>query len=164
MMPAVRHREFYTGVFVLALSIGFLLWASTYTGEAGAVPKLVAWLAIALALIDVVSQFETPFGRWVRRIVTADRIIAWKMEGDEDASLKRVLLSIGWLLAYLCALFFVGFLIATPLYILLYMRLHGGRSIRDGVLASVGITLVLWVTFVWLFKYPLYEGIVFGAV
>jgi hypothetical protein len=164
MTFAIRPREFCTGVFVLASSIGFLIWASTYPGEAGAVPRLVAWLAIALATVDVVSQFETPFGLWVRRIVTADRIIEWKMEGEEEASLTRLLLSVGWLLAYLGALFLVGFLIATPAYILLYMTIHGGRSLRDGALAAVAITLVLWLTFVWLFKYPLYEGILLGAV
>jgi len=163
MTFAVRQREFWAAILVLALSVGYLLWAKTYPPAAGAVPVLVAWATIVLSIIDAVSQFETPLGRWVRRLVTAERIVEWKMEGDEDAALTRILLSVVWLAAYLAGLFLIGFIIATPIYILLYMRIHGGRSLRDSALAAVAITLAIWLTFVVLFRYPLYPGVLFGG-
>ncbi len=163
MTLPVRQREFWAAMFVLALSIGFLLWARTYPALAGGMPVLVAWGTIVLALIDVASQFETPFGRWLRRLVTADKIVEWKMDGDEDVPVSRIALSIFWVLAYLAALFLVGFIIATPIYILLYMVIHGGRSIRDSALASAATTLTIWLVFVVLFRYPLYPGLLFGG-
>ncbi len=159
----VRQREFWAAMFVLALSIAFLLWARKYPAPAGTMPVLVAWGTILLALVDVASQFETPFGRWLRRLVTADRIVEWKMEGDEDLPVSRIALSVFWVLAYLAALFFVGFIIATPVYIFLYMVIHGGRSIRDSVLAAAATTLTIWLVFVVLFRYPLYPGLLFGG-
>jgi hypothetical protein len=163
MILAVRQREFWSGAVMLALGIGFLLWARTYSGTAGAMPVLVAWGTIVLSLIDIVSQFETPLGRRVRRLVTADKIVEWKMEGDEEAALRRILLSVAWLVGYLVGLFLVGFLIATPVYIFFYMVIHGGRSVRDSALTAAGTTFMIWLTFVVLFKYPLYQGLLFGA-
>ena len=163
MTFAVRQRQFWSAISVLVLSIGFLLWAKTYPDDSGAVPVLVAWGTIVLAIIDVISQFETSFGRWVRRLITADKIVEWKMEGDETASVPRVLLSVAWVGAYLVALFLIGFIIATPIYVLLYMLIHGGRSLRDSALAAAATTLTIWLTFVVLFRYPLYPGVLFGG-
>ena len=163
MTLPVRQREFWAAMFVLALSVTFLLWARTYPAAAGKMPVLVAWGTIVLALVDVASQFETPSGRWLRRLVTADKIIEWKMDGAEDVSVSRIALSVFWLLAYFAALFLVGFIIATPIYIFLYMVIHGGRSIRDSALASAATTLTIWLVFVFLFRYPLYPGVLFGG-
>ncbi len=163
MTFAVRQREFWAAILVLALSGGYLLWAKSYPFTAGAVPVLVAWATIALSIIDAVSQFETPLGRWVRRLVTAEKIVEWKMEGDEDAPLTRILLAVAWVVAYLAALFLIGFMIATPIYVLFYMLIHGGRSLRDSALAAAATTLTIWLTFVVLFRYPLYPGVLFGG-
>jgi hypothetical protein len=86
------------------------------------------------------------------------------MEGEEDVSFAKVILSIGWLAGYVVVLYFVGFLIATPIYVLLYMIFHGGHSIRNSVLVSAGTTLAIWLTFEVLFKYPLYPGVLFGGL
>jgi hypothetical protein len=163
MTFAVRQREFWAAILVLALSVSYLLWAKTYPPAAGAVPVLVAWTTIVLSIVDAVSQFETPLGRWVRRLVTAEKIVEWKMEGDEDAPLTRILLAVAWISGYLTALFLIGFMIATPIYILSYMRIHGGRSLRDSALAAAATTVAIWLTFVLLFRYPLYPGVLFGG-
>ena len=94
---------------------------------------------------------------------TAEKIVEWKMEGDEDAALTRILLAVAWVVAYLAALFLTGFMIATPIYVLLYMLIHGGRSLRDSALAAAATTLTIWLTFVVLFRYPLYPGVLFGG-
>jgi hypothetical protein len=95
--------------------------------------------------------------------VTAERIVEWKLEGEEEAGLGKIMLAIGWVAGYIVLLYFVGFLIATPIYVLFYMIFHGGHSIRDSVLVSVGTTLAIWLTFEVLFKYPLYPGSLFGG-
>jgi hypothetical protein len=148
---------------VLAGAIVVLLWARSYSGQARAMPELVAWATIALTLIDVIIQFDTAPSQWLRRLVTAERIVEWKLEGEEEAGLGKIMLAIGWVAGYIVLLYFVGFLIATPIYVLFYMIFHGGHSIRDSVLVSVGTTLAIWLTFEVLFKYPLYPGSLFGG-
>jgi hypothetical protein len=150
-------------LIVLAASIGFLLWARTYPARSGAMPELVAWATIALTLIDVLIQFETPWSRWLRRLVTAEKIVEWKPEGDEEASVGRIALSIAWVAGYVILLYFIGFLIATPIYMFCYMLIHGGHSLRNSVLLTAGTALTIWLTFEVFFRYPLYPGVLFGG-
>jgi len=163
MTAVVRWRDFAAALLVLAISVGFLLWARSYPPRSGAVPELVAWATIVLTLVDIVIQFETPWGRWLRRLVTAEKIVEWKMEGDEEASVGRIALAIAWVAGYVVLLYFIGFMIATPIYMLLYMIVHGGHTIRNSVLVTAGTALTIWLTFEVFFRYPLYPGVLFGG-
>jgi hypothetical protein len=163
MMAGTRLRDLASALFVLFASVAFLFWARTYSGQSRAMPELVAWATIVLASIEVVIQFDTAPSRWLRRLVSAKRIVEWKMEGEENATLGNVLRAIGWVVGYTVVLYFLGFLIATPIYVLLYMIFHGGHSVRNGVLTAAGTTLAIWLIFAVLFKYPLYPGVLFGG-
>ena len=163
MTAGTRWRNLGTAAFVLFASVVFLFWAQTYSGQSRTMPELVAWVTIVLATIDLIIQFDTAPSRWLRGLVTAKRIVEWKLDGDEDASLGSVLLAVGWIVGYVVLLYFLGFLIATPIYVLLYMIFHGGHSIRNSVLITAGTTLTIWLTFEVLFKYPLYPGVLFGG-
>ena len=163
MSRAIHWPDFGAALAVLAIGIGFLAWAKTYPPEAAAVPVLVAWLTIVLALIDAAARTETALGRALRRVVSAEQVIEWKAEGEREAGGARVAWSIFWVLAYLAAVALAGFLLATPLYIFLYMKLHGRRAALTGVLAALGTTLGVWLTFELAFRYPLYPGMLFGG-
>jgi hypothetical protein len=160
---AVRWRDLSAALVVLAASVGFLLWARTYPPRSGAVPELVAWATIMLTLVDVATQFDTPWGRWLRRLVTAEKIVEWKLDGDEDASAGRVAIAIAWVAGYVVLLYFIGFMIATPIYMFCYMLLHGGHSIRNSLLLTAATALTIWLTFEVFFRYPLYPGVLFGG-
>ncbi len=163
MRPGIHWPDFGAALVVLAIGGVFLAWARTYPAKAAEVPTLVAWLTIVLALIDAAARTETALGRALRRLVNAEQVIEWKAEGDGDASALRVASSILWLLAYLAVVALAGFLLATPLYIFLYVRLHGGHSARAGAVAAIGTTLGVWLVFQLLFRYPLYPGLLFGG-
>lgn len=163
MRRAVHWPDFCAALAVLAIGIGFLAWAQTYPPKAAAVPTLVAWLTIALGLIDVAARTETALGRALRRMVNAQHVIEWKAEGDAQASARRVVSSVFWVLGYLAGVALAGFLAATPLYIFLYVKLHGRRSPHAGAAAAIGTTLGVWLVFQLLFRYPLYPGLLFGG-
>ena len=163
MTSSVKWRELGPALFVLAGSIGFLFWTRAYPGRSSAMPELVAWVTIALSLIDVIIQFDTAPSRTLRRLVTANRIVEWKTEGEEDASFARIVVSIAWVVGYVVLLYFVGFMIATPIYMFFYMLIHGGHSLRNSVLMTAATTLAIWLTFEIAFKYPLYPGVLFGG-
>ena len=163
MIAGAHWKNLSAALLVLFASIVFVFWARTYSGESRTMPELVAWATIVLASIDVLIQFDTAPSRWLRRLVSAKRIVEWKMEGEENATLGSVLWAVGWVAGYTVVLYFFGFLIATPIYVLLYMIFHGGHSVRNSVLTAAGTTLAIWLTFEVLFKYPLYPGVLFGG-
>jgi hypothetical protein len=164
MTGITNWRDFGAALVVLVFAVVFLLWTQTIPARSTAMPTLVAWLAIALALIDVVAQTETAVGRAVRHFVAAEKVIEWKAQGNgEDATWGRVLLSVLWVVAYLAGVYLVGFLLTTPVYVFLYMILHGRKSLRTAGIAAILTTALIWLTFEIAFKYPLYPGILFGG-
>lgn len=163
MTIAARWRDLGTALFVLLGSIAFLLWARTYPHQSRVVPELVAWVTIALAVVDVVIQVDTGPSRRLRQLVSAKRVVEWKMDTGEGAGLVSSLLAAAWVLGYVLLLYLVGFKIATPIYIFLYMLVRGGHSVRNSVLITAATTLAIWLTFEVLFKYPLYPGVLLGG-
>jgi len=163
MRPAIHWPDFGAALAVLAIGIGFLAWASSYPPKAAEVPALVAWLTIVLALVDAAARTETALGRALRRVVSAEQVIEWKTEGDGEAGSRRVAASIFWVLAYLAGVALAGFLLATPAYIFMYMKLHGGRTVLAGALAAIGTTAGVWLIFELAFRYALYPGLLFGG-
>ncbi len=115
------------------------------------------------ALIDAAARTETAPGRALRRLVSAEHVVEWSAEGDREATARRIASALFWIVAYLAGVLAAGFLLATPLYIFLYVKLHGGLSARAGALAAIGTTLGIWIVFQLLFRYPLYPGLLFGG-
>lgn len=163
MRRLVQWPDFAAALVVLALGVGFLAWARTYPSKPAAVPTLVAWIAIVLSLIDALARTETPLGRTLRRFVAAEHLIEWSAEGERAAGTARIAGAIFWVLAYLAAVAAFGFLAATPAYIFLYLKTHGGRALVPSALAAILTTAAVWATFQGLFRYPLYPGLLFGG-
>jgi hypothetical protein len=61
--------------------------------------------------------------------------------------LQRTLVSVGWIAGFFAAIVLVGFLIAVPLFVFLYLKVQG----REGWVFSSVFTLVVWVFFYGLF-------------
>lgn len=163
MKPAILWRELGAALVTLALGAGFLAWAHAYPPKAAAVPKLVAWITIVLAVIDLAANTETRLGRVLRRLTGSENAIEWKVEGEREAGSRRIGSSIFWVLAYLAGVVLAGILPATAAYIFFYMKLHGGRSMLAAASTAVGTTLGVWLAFELLFRYPLYPGLLFGG-
>ena len=86
---------------------------------------------------------------------------AWTLFGTEPASdeardfqlslgqdtLRRTLAASGWIFAFFAAIVLLGFPIAVPLFVFLYLKLQG----REGWGISIAITLGTWAVFYGLF-------------
>jgi hypothetical protein len=161
-MTAVSRRgHLGASLVVLAIGVVFLLWAQIYPRNTGTVPTLVALLTIVLGLFDLAAQSRTALGRAVARFAGRGGSM---VEGKpDDASWQVMLLSILWPLGYVAATILAGFLLVTPLYILCYMWIHGGKSLLSSAVSAAVTTLFIWLTFEVLFRYPLYPGVLFGG-
>jgi hypothetical protein len=62
-------------------------------------------------------------------------------------TLRRTLSAAGWIFAFFAAIVLLGFPIAVPLFVFLYLRLQG----REGWGISIAITLGTWAVFYGLF-------------
>lgn len=164
MIAAAKIRDLGPGLFTLAIGMIFLAWSHTYSPRESAMPALVGWITIVLALIDIAAQFDTMWGRLLRRAAGMDL-------GDESAiadpaqrpGWTRIAVAMVWVVGYGAAIYLFGLLATTFVYIFLYMTMHGRRPLGPSALSAAVITIAIWVTFEYLFHYPLYPGLLFGG-
>ncbi|HEX3244672.1 MAG TPA: hypothetical protein VHX16_04640, partial [Chloroflexota bacterium] len=57
---------------------------------------------------------------------------------------------------------FLGFLVAIPLYVMLFLRLFGGAGWIGSALLAAGTTASLW-ALATLARLDMYSGVLFGA-
>jgi tripartite tricarboxylate transporter TctB family protein len=65
----------------------------------------------------------------------------------QGVALRRTLIAAGWILGFFLAILLLGFLVAVPVFVLLYLRLQG----RRGWIFSAVFTAVVWAFFYGLF-------------
>jgi hypothetical protein len=162
MTAQFKNRELGAGFLALLIGIVCLAWAQVYPPRESALPALVGWTTIALALIDIAARFDNRWSRILRQIAGLE----WGNAGGEKAAppaWPRIAVAMLWLVGYAAAIYFFGLLVTTPIYILLYMRIHGGKPVGVSALSTAVITIAIWVTFEFLFRYPLYPGLLFGG-
>jgi hypothetical protein len=77
---------------------------------------------------------------------TSDEARDFQLSIGQD-TLRRTLAASGWILAFFAAIVLLGFAIAVPLFVFLYLKLQG----REGWGISIAITLGTWAVFYGLF-------------
>ena len=70
--------------------------------------------------------------------------------GNETA--RRTAVAIGWMLGLFAAIVLLGFPIAVPLFMVLYLKVQG----REGWTLTIAMTLAVWAVFYGLFVYLLH--------
>lgn len=153
----------WLGPLLSALSLGWLVLAYLYIpasnvpGEPGprAFPNMLGYALLMLGLVMTVAGFVR------RREVAPARAEA---DGDTAPSqltheLRMVIGTFGLLMLYSFLLEKTGFLVSTPIVLVLCMAgLLRMRRWRFIGLMSIGTTLVCWIVFALLLRVPLPRG------
>jgi hypothetical protein len=148
----------------LVLAVGallYLVWTGRYDNESGSVPRLVAWLAVALTLLDVAASSDTALGRLLTRLLSGSA----EAGGDERHAAPRTWLrelsAVAWIAGFIGLLALVGFLPALPVYITLYMVLQGGRPLLASIISALVTTALIYVVFELLWNFTVFRGFLF---
>ena len=131
------HKNVSLALAVLVmLASGYGIWAaSAWPWKAALFPLVIGVPLFAMALAEAL---------WVLMGSTE------KQEGMElaaEAPGRAVLVGGAWMLAFFAAILLLGFPVAVPLFVFLYLKLQGG----EGWLMSVVITAAVWGLFYGLF-------------
>jgi hypothetical protein len=147
---------------LLVLTIGYLATAYHYSPDARAVPAGVAWVMLALVILDLVSRTRTAVGtalmHWLNPAGDADKMV--------DHKRYPVLKQIGavlWIAGFAAAMVFIGILYAVPLYVFSSLYFRGKRSLILAVGVSAAATAMIWLLFQAVLGLELYPGMIFGG-
>jgi Tripartite tricarboxylate transporter TctB family len=136
-MPKAASLTLSVGVMMLA---GYGIFAATgWPWKAALFPLAIG---IPLFCLAAVEALWTLFGR----AETAKNEMEVALTTEPGAQ-RRVLVAVAWMLGFFAAVVLLGFPLAVPLFLLLYLKLQGG----EGWLLSIGITLAVTAVFYGLF-------------
>lgn len=132
------HRQASIGLsLVVMLVAGYAVYAATaWPWKAALFPLAIGVPLFCLAATEFLWSL---FGDAGTEAVEGDP----ELEG----ATRRILVATGWMVGFLAAIVLLGFPIAVPLFLLLYLRLQGGER----WITSVVITAIVWAVFYGLF-------------
>jgi len=151
--------DYVPALVMLAVTIGYLAIAYTYSEQARLFPVPVGWLMLALLALDLVSRTKTPVGESLTRLLNP----AAEVEGAEPRfPVLKQLSAILWVGLFTVALVLIGIMYAVPLYVFGSMRFHGKKSYRTSLIAAVSVTAFTWILFAFALQVELYPGALFS--
>jgi hypothetical protein len=132
------HRQASVGLSVLVMLVaGYAVFAATgWPWKAALFPLAIGVPLFCLATTELLWAL---LGNVESEVVEGDP----QLEG----ATRRMLVAAGWMLGFLAAIVLLGFPVAVPLFLLLYLKLQGG----EGWVLSVVITAAVWGVFYGLF-------------
>ena len=146
---------------LLILTVMYLVTGYGYAAEARAFPVTVAWLAIALTVLDLISRTKTPAGealtRWLNPSASAGKI-----EGQTHYALSKQIAAVAWPLGFVALIVLTGFLVAVPIFVMASMYFRGKRRLIVCVPVSAAATLFVWFLFAQVLELELYPGVLFS--
>ena len=147
---------------MLAFSIGFLSWSSIYDEQSRQVPMLIAWSMLILCALDFIATTGTKVGKLVKAFFTGT-IVGEAADEGTTRPLVKTLVAMAWPIAFVTAVVFLGFFVAIPVYVFLFVVLQGRKSVRLALVSAISTAVFTYVVFDQLLEYEVYRGLVFGG-
>ncbi|MBF9033048.1 hypothetical protein HKCCE2091_02260 [Rhodobacterales bacterium HKCCE2091] len=166
-MTASRRLSEALPSLVLLGVAAFYAWVSfDYSAQTRAIPLGVAGLAILLVLVDLASQGEGAVARRIRRVISGSGapspVPGLDGQAGQRHAARHELAAFGWIAGFLVLAIVTGFYIAIPLYVIAYLRIHGGKPILVAAATGLGLVAVLYGLFEILLGYEVFGGLITG--
>jgi hypothetical protein len=142
-------------ILLLIMAISVLITAYDFRGGSGIFPRFIGWIFVGLTLTECLIQLKAFFLPSFSN-ASNDNLLA------KNKILKE-LQGIFWIGFFLTSAYLMGFLIGIPLYIFAFLRFSAKRTYKQCLIMSVVATILIYILFIQLLQYRLFQGILFGA-
>jgi hypothetical protein len=158
----VKREELFFSLFLLAVVILMLVVNFQYRPRAMRIPMLTGLCTLAL-LVAVIAQIirkktRGDFERESER--NADDLEA-PPKGSDAVYAKKEAVIILWLVGLTAAMYLIGFLLAIPLYMFLFLLLFARENWKLSLGMSVGVFAVIYLIFVKVLNVHVHGGLLF---
>ena len=153
----MRIRPTGTAYFLIVILIFVLIFLTvslTYDEmKVKLLPALVSAITLVLTVIALTQEFKgaAKTGSTEKQVEETDH-------KKKEVPLGRFLNAFGWFFLQIAGVYVLGFLIAIPLWIFIYLWQHGHRW-WSAVLQGAGAVLIVYLVFAVLLQVELYPGL-----
>lgn len=164
MMKIKGSSKFAIGLMAVMLVV--IIWASTMPYyESKLLPITLGSGIFILSAIQLGRELKGKAQKevGVTEVEGAETTGVRAEESDvEKMQWMRYLLNGAWLVGFAAGIYLLGFYLASPLFILFYMKWLGTRWVT-GIFYAIISTLILYGVFETLLQVRLYRGLFFGG-
>lgn len=142
---------------MLAIFVAMVLMAAAYPYKSRLLPWVIGIPGTLMALAQLIKEIAAargPDGFFVGEAADAGT----QAEDDQAARLRQEIVLIGYLFGLVISHLLLGFWIASPLFVAVFLRLYEGASWRVVVLSAAATWLTLYVIFDQLLTVSIFEG------
>ena len=158
-------------VFIILFFVATIITSLGYNYKARLIPLVIALPCLAMILYQFAADL---LGKKRKKLVSVEEelflktmekvhqeVVVEKKEKKTDKEAALALLhSVAWIIAFVVLVYLLGFLIAIPLFTVLYMRAKGDSWVLSGSVA-VGLWLTTYLAFIVFAKISLYDALIF---
>lgn len=171
MTEPFKRLSFYMTLILFAFVLLLVVASFGLKADARLWPLIVGIPVLILLAVSLVGEFS-PKVESMFEVSWEGAAVEEGMEEDRAGGPRKVLVSeipwrivgivFGSLLLAAIGTLFLGFLVAIPLYVMLFLRLFGGAGWIGSALLAAGTTASLW-ALATLARLDMYSGVLFGA-
>lgn len=152
-MKLTTDARVYFCILGLALfTIMWSLFAENYRFDSKLLPVIVGSIVALLSLLGLWSEFRLGMSTDVRTPVDGE---------FANENWRGYFVHFSWILAFFLAIYFVGFLVAVPIFVFAYTKRLGAKLVPT-LIATVAMTALVYFAFELALDVPLYRGLLFS--
>ena len=155
----MKNEEKLFILFLLFLTAAMAVMSLEFSFKSRLLPFSSAVIAAAMLLFLLLLSFRPKLAEWYARHEKEALTEVTEFTQEE----KRKELSIfAWFLGGVALVFLAGFLVAIPLFLFLFLRLHARESWLLSLVLPLCVGAVVYGAFVFILRVPLEGGLLFG--
>lgn len=151
-----KVNALYFALGVMAFMLLFLHETYGLAGKERDFPLIIGYIGVAFSALDIASVTDTAVGRFVTRFFAS----ALDPAEIKPRAVSRELLVFAVMGLAVLAIWLFGFLIASPLFVFLWMLIGGGKSLKLSLYVGLGTLAFIYGLFEMVLQYDLYPGVV----
>ena len=151
-----RRAALYFAFAIMAVMIFFLHETYEMKGKVRTFPLIIGYTGMVFSVLDILSVTDTRIGRFVTRALGA----ALEESEIKHPRISKELLVFASMGLGVLGIWLFGFLIASPIFVFLWMLIGGRKSLKLALYVGLGTFVFIYGLFELILKYELFLGVV----
>jgi len=155
----MKYEEKGFMIILLIVMLSMLFMGFQYEGNAKVLPLLSGIFSAVMMGILVFMAFSPRLSTWYQKLEAATILSKVVLSAEEK---KRELSVAAWFAGCTVLIYLFGFVIGIPIFLFLFLKIWAKESWLLSIVLSAAVLGVIFISFIYLLRVQLHEGILFS--
>lgn len=154
----MKNEERTFTIFLLVVMLAMTFLSLGFSSGSRMLPMIAGIASLVLLAFLMLMSLSPGVASWYSKLEQHALVKSEKMNLEEK---KREIGIVVWFLGCLILIYLIGFLIAMPLFLFLFLKWRAGESWVLSIVVPAAVTAVVYFAFIFILRVPLHAGIFF---